>query len=438
MAAQQDRTDLAVLMAHIDEHYRARRPQPFRRGEDIVHIGTASYGAAEVGHVLKALLAGWISMGPETIEFERAFAAYVGTSAGIAVNSGSSANLIALAALLETGRLRRGQEVIAPGATFSTVLSPIIQLGLRPVIVDVDPLSYNVSAETVASGISGDTGAVIIVHTLGQPADLDPLLALARTRGLVVLEDCCEAHGSRYQGRVVGSAGDIATCSFYVAHNMTTGEGGMVLTSDPALETVARSLREFGRMRLDNPVRYSYNDGTLVNYDERYVFERLGYNMRMTDIAASFGIEQLRKLDAMNAQRIATSAYYSARLARYEEYLQLPTPPPGHVHSYYAYPVVVRRGAPFDRARLARFLESRRIETRALFGGSLVDQPAYRGLGLRTAGDLPTTCHLRDAAMLIGCHPRIGEAEREYVCDVFDEFFASGSRSQSLIAAAPE
>lgn len=424
MAAEENRTDLSALMALVDEHYRARRPRIFRPGEDVVHIGNASFDAEEVKHVLHALLAGWISMGPETLAFERTFAAYVGAGAGVAVNSGSSANLIALSALLETGRLRRGQEVIAPAATFTTVLSPIIQLGLRPVLVDVDPLSYNVSAEAIVPGISADVGAVMVVHTLGQPVELDPLAALTRSRGLVLFEDCCEAHGARYRGRVVGNVGDIATYSFYVAHNMTTGEGGMILTSDPVLEAVARSLREFGRMRLDHSVRYSYNDGTLVNYDERYVFERLGYNARMTDIAASLGIEQLRKLEAMNENRIATSAYYTERLRRYEEFLQLPTVPAGHVHSFYAYPIVVRRGAPFGRTDLARFLEARRIETRALFGGSLVDQPAYRDLGLRVVGDLPVTRHLRDAVVLIGCHPGIGAAEREYVCDVFEEFFA--------------
>lgn len=423
-----DERDLAALFALVDDHYRSRPPRAFRRGHDVVRIGNASFDSAEVKSVLRALLSGWISMGAQTRAFEREFAAYCGARAGIAVNSGSSANLIAFAALLETGRLRRGDAVIAPGATFTTVLSPLIQLGLRPVIVDVDPFSYNISAATIERGLADDVRAVMAVHTLGQPADLDPIRGLVASRGMVLVEDCCEAHGSRYKGRIVGAGGEIATCSFYVAHNMTTGEGGIILTGDEELEAVARSLREFGRLLAHSDVRYSYDDGVLVNYDERYVFERLGYNMRMTDIAAAFGIEQLRKLDAMNARRIDTAAYYADRLRRYAEHLQLPAVAPGDVHTFYAFPVVVRKGAPFDRASLARFLEDRKIETRGLFGGSLVDQPAYRDLRLSVADDLPVTRHLRDAALLIGCHPGVGAEERAYVADTFDEFFRALDR----------
>lgn len=415
---------VAELMELVDRHFAARPRPVFRPGIDAVPIGSAVYDADEVKHVLTSLLSGWISMGAETAAFERAFAAYVGCRAAIAVNSGSSANLVALSALLDAGRLRRGDEVVAPAATFTTVLSPILQVGLRPVLVDVEEDTYNIAPSAVAAALGPRVRAVLVVHTLGQAADMARIAELVHPHELVLFEDCCEAHGTRFRGRVVGSFGHIATSSFYVAHNMTTGEGGMILTDHPDLEESARSLREFGRLRDRSALPYSYNDGVLIDYDERYVFERLGYNVRMTDIAASFGIEQLRKLDAMNERRIATAAYYRERLRLHAEFLRLPTVLADTVHTYYAYPIVVRNGSPFTRAELGRFLEARRIETRALFGGSLIDQPAYRGQPIRVVGDLPASRLLRDDLLFIGCHPRIGADQRAYVCDTIDEFIA--------------
>jgi dTDP-4-amino-4,6-dideoxygalactose transaminase len=417
------RTDVDEVLAAIDGYFARRPPATFHPGVDQLPIGAPDYGPEEVKGVVEALLSGWISMGPRTKAFESAFAAYVGTRTAVAVNSGSSANLVAFQALIEVGRLRRGQEVIVPATTFTTVLSPIIQVGLRPVIVDVDPATFNIAPDQVAAAIGPNTGAVVMVHTLGAAADIHSLRSVAARHGLVLIEDCCEAHGTRYQGRIVGGFGDIATSSFYVAHNMTTGEGGMIMTNDLALERAARSLREFGRLSVEGSERYAYDDGVLVDYDERFVFERLGYNVRMTDLTASLGIEQLRKLEAMNEQRIRTADRLTKHLERYAGDLQLPTVPAGSVHTFYAYVVVLRSGGPTRRAELARFLEARRIETRALFAGSLADQPAYREIGLRVVGDLPVARHLRDSALMIGCHPGIRPEHIEYMCGAFDAYF---------------
>lgn len=407
----------------IRDAFARRAPEPFVSGKTTVTVGWASYGPEEVQRVLRVLLSGWISLGPECKAFEEAFARYVGVRHGIAVNSGSSANLLALTALVACGRLPAGSEVLIPSATFATVASPIIQAGLRPVFVDVDPLTYNISAAEVEKAIGPNTKAVMVVHTLGLAADLDAILAVAKRHNLLVIEDCCEAHGTLYKGRKTGSFGMIATFSFYVAHNMTTGEGGMIVTNDPELDETLRSLREFGRQRKPSEVPFSYDDGILKEFDSRYVFSRLGYNVRMTDPVAAFGLEQLKKLNAFNAQRIETAAYYTKHLEPFNAWLQTPTVPSGLVHTYYAYPLMVRSEAPFRRAELTRYLESRKVETRALFGGSLADQPAFRGLGLRVAGNLRVSRDIRDRCFFIGCHPRIGQAERAYTIQCFKEFF---------------
>ena len=404
-------------------YFEGHPPEPFVPGQTPVPVGWASYGPEEVQRVLRVLLSGWISSGPECREFEGAFARYIGVRHAVAVNSGSSANLVMMTALVESGRLPRGSEVIVPAATFATAVSPVLQAGLCPVFVDVEPRTYNISPQAIEQAIGPKTRAILVVHTLGLPAEMDAIMAIAGRHHLMVLEDCCEAHGTTYQDRRVGSFGSVATFSFYVAHNMTTGEGGMIVTSDPEMDAVLRSLREFGRLKQPASLPFSYRDGVLTDYDNRYVFERLGYNVRMTDTIAAFGIEQLKKLDTFNAQRIATANYYTDHLESFRDWIQTPTVPEGIVHTYYAYPVVVRQGAPYSRQQLARFLEERKIETRALFGGSLIDQPAFRRLGLRTIGELPVTRWLRDCCFFIGCHPGIGEAARAYVTQCFQEFF---------------
>lgn len=400
-----------------------RQPAPaFHPGRDRIGVGGVCFDEREVLRALRMLLSGRISQGPEVRAFEAAFAAYVGVAHGVAVNSGSSANLLALAALVEAGDVPRGAGVIVPAATFTTVLSPILQLGLTPVVVDVDPTTYNINPAEAARAVADDVRVLMPVHTLGCPAPMQELMALAARHGLRVVEDCCEAHGARLDDRAVGSYGDLATSSFFVAHNMTTGEGGMVLTPHAGYADLLRSLREFGRGFEATGERFSYSDEILTEYDERYVFYRLGFNLRMTDVAAALGLVQLEKLDAMNRRRLDTAHFYLAKLKQFDEFLQLPSLPAGCLHSFYAFPLVVRRGAPFSRAVLARYLEGRGIETRALFGGNLVDQPAYRRLPLRVVGDLPISRWLRDGALFIGCHPGIGDAERQYVVDAIAGF----------------
>ncbi len=404
--------------------YMAVKPRAFVPGVSQVSVGWPCYGSEEIISAVDSLLDLRITQGEKVATFERNYAAYVGTTHGVAVNSGSSANLIALAALVKAGRVKPGAEVIVPAATFTTVISPILQNGLVPVFVDVDEKTYNILPEAIEQAIGSKTGLIMPVHSLGCPADMEAIMAIARRNNLPVLEDCCEAHSARINGKMVGSFGALGTYSFFVAHNMTTGEGGMITTSDDELTALLRSMREFGRRRTHDTTlpRFSYSDTHLSNYDERYVFELIGYNVRMSDVHASLGIEQLKKLEGLNQRRLENVAYFNSRLARHGAYLQLPTVPEGMLHTFYGYTLFVRENAPFTRTQMVRFLEQHRIETRAFMGGNLAVQPAYRGEATRIAGKLTNTERIANSAFFIGCHPQIGADERQYAMDVFDEF----------------
>lgn len=413
-------TILSELDRAIDEWYASA-------GADVdtaVRLSSLAFDAREIRAALRTMLGGWISQGPVVREFESEFASYVGVKHGIAVNSGSSANLVALSALVTAGKLQPGDEVIVPATTFPTVASPVIQIGCVPVYVDVDLETYNLDPKAVQRAIGPRTRAIMAVHTLGYPAEVEQLRALADSRSLVLFEDCCEAHGSAIRGRRVGSFGQIATCSFFVAHNMTTGEGGMIMTDDADLATICRSLREFGRVDQRDVATARYvQDPELGEYDRRYVFERLGYNVRMTDIAASFGREQLRKLEQLNARRVSVARRYTEHLARYPE-LRLPKVVAGYDHTYYTYPVAVRVDASFGRAEIVRELESAGIETRPIFAGCLPDQPAFRGVPGRSAEPLRNSREIRDRAFFIGVHPGLTDSHVQRVLETFDGFFA--------------
>ena len=283
-----------------------------------INNGWPMFDEKEVLQALDALLNVRISQGAKVKKFEEMAARYVGTRYAIACNSGSSANLLALSALVASGKVAKGSEVIIAATTFATVASPIIQAGLVPVYVDVDKDSWNMDPLEVAKAVGPKTRVLMPVHTFGNPANMEALMRTARKHKLIVLEDCCEAHGAMIGKKKVGSMGDLSTLSFFVAHNITTGEGGMVFTNDPAMDALLRSLREFGRLsdEIMKNKRFSFPDKVLKGFDARYIFMRLGYNVRMTDITASLGIEQMKKLDGFNKKRLGIV----------KTYLQTPAP----------------------------------------------------------------------------------------------------------------
>lgn len=404
----------------VKEYFSHQVSRHFVPGKSKIGVGSPIYNEEEVTEVLNALLETQISQGKAVRTFEGLFATYTGVQHAVAVNSGSSANLIALTTFIENGDAKPGDEIIMPAATFSTVAFPAIQVGLVPVFVDVDADSYNIDANTIEKAVSSNTRLIMPVHSLGNPADMHEIQIIAKKHGLKILEDCCEAHGASINGRKVGSFGDLATLSFYVAHNITTGEGGMIFTNDRRYEHILRSVREFGRM--DQEGDRFVHVKHLGIYDKKYIFERLGYNVRMTDLQASFGIHQFRKLEQFNKKRVENVQFFIDEFRRYNHLIQLPAIRRGYQHTFYAFPIIVRNGAPFKRQHLIDFLEHHGIETRPFFAGCLPDQPALSGKAIRCAGELPVSRHLRDNAFFIGCHPDIGEQERQFVVDTFRSF----------------
>jgi CDP-6-deoxy-D-xylo-4-hexulose-3-dehydrase len=412
------------LYNKLEEYFRQtnpkeRHPSPFR-----VSVGGSFYDEKEVKAVLECYLKGWLSTQKKVVEFEKIFSDYIGTQYAVAVNSGTSANTLALNSLMEAGDLKRGDEVIVPATTFVTVATPIIQLGMVPVYVDVDANSLNINPKEIEKAINpGKTKAIMVVHTLGRPADMAKIMEIAKNCNLKVIEDCCEAHGAEFYGKKVGTFGDLATFSFYVAHNITTGEGGALLTNSDKYYQLVAELREFGRLKSYKGERFGYSDEKLKDYDERYVFQRIGYNFRMADAPAAFGIEQIKKLDALNEQRIRNAKFYIDNLDdKLRAIFQVSSLNDSAIFNvFYAFPLVIKRGLPVSRKKIVKYLESKGIETRALFCSSLPDQPCFKNVPGRTVGQLPVSRWLRDNAFFIGCHPGLNENDLRYVIEALKE-----------------
>ena len=420
--------DISALTRLVKEFYESKKHKDsFDVDDDLfqrVSLAEPVFNAAEATHAMTTILEGWISQGPRVRTFEASFAEYISVKHGVAVNSGSSANLVALECLRLVHSLQPGDEVIVPASTFATVAMPIIQIGLTPVYVDIARETLNISPTEIESAISDRTRVIMPVHTLGYPAEMNEIMSIAQRHHLLVLEDCCESHGSAIDGRKVGSYGDLATFSFFVAHNMTTGEGGMIVTSNEDYARMCRSLREFGRCDQEDIAESRYfNDGILEDYDKRYVFTQIGYNVRMTDICAAFGIEQLRKLPALNAQRQDHARYLRQHiLSNWSDLFECPGSASDYEHTYYTFPILLREQAAFSRREFTEHLEQHGVETRPLFGGCLPDQPAFRSAPGRSHGKLPTSRYIRDRALFVGVHPGLTRQHMEHVINTITNF----------------
>lgn len=414
---------LAEIGPILKKYYENLNNSKFIPGKSKVSIGWPIFDGSETLSVFSSLLDMQLSQGPKVVEFERNFAGYENVKFAVAVNSGSSANLLALATLIESNEIKPGDEVIIPAATFSTVASPIIQLGLIPVYVDVEIDTFNIDPKEIEKAITQRTKVIMPVHTLGNPANMPVIKEIANKNNLKLIEDFCESPGAVTGCRRVGSFADISTVSFFVAHNMTTGEGGMVFTSNPKYNKILRSLREFGRFNEEGVGRFDYKDEILGNYDSRYFFDRLGFNVRMMDTTAAIGIEQLKKLDDMNHTRIQISNQYKDCLEKYKKWVQIQKIPNESIHTYHGFPLAINKGAPFSRDEIVAFFEAQGIETRAFLGGCLPDQPAFRNKPHRVVGNLSVSRHLKDNAFFIGCHPALSTEAVNYVINTFQKFF---------------
>lgn len=422
------------ILADVTEYYhRAHLPKPFQPG-DKVHYAGRVFDEQELCQMVDAVLEFWITAGRYAQEFEGKLGAFLGVNQVIPVNSGSSANLVAISTLsspqLPYG-LRPGDEVITPAAAFPTTVAPIVQNQLVPVFVDCRLGDYNLDPDQVEAALSSRTRAIFFAHTLGNPAEMDRILALARKHDLMLIEDCCDALGSRYDGQMVGTFGRLATLSFYPAHHITMGEGGAVYTNSGRLARLARTIRDWGRdcfCGYESPPngkcgrRFRHIPG-LGHYDHRYLFTEIGYNLKITDVQAAMGVAQLDKLPDFIQARKRNFGFLYQNLQAYRDLVVLPSWSPRADPSWFAFPITVPDSAPFTRHDLTRFLESRQIETRVLFAGNILQQPGYREIAHRVAGDLPNTNQVMRGTLFVGVYPGMDQPRLSYLLEQFDTFF---------------
>ena len=388
---------------------------PFIPGKTRIPLNVPTYGSPEVIEALDSLMSTWVTMGKKVKAFEGMFASYIGQKHAVMVNSGSSANLLALSAL----NLQPGDEVITPALTWATTVFPIAQVGAIPVLVDVDRGTYNISPSAVEAAVTPRTRAIMPVHLLGNPCNMDAIMDIAKFHNLYVIEDCCEAHGAEYHGKKVGSFGDVATFSFFFSHHISTIEGGMLLTNNSIWDDQWRSMRAHGWIRdMSNRDEIAAANPDI---DPRFMFAYPGYNFRPTEIQGAFGIHQLPRLDELVGMRRQQARYFTYALSKYTDYLQLPVEAPNTKHSYFAYPVTVREGAPFTKKELVAFLEGKGLETRPIEGSNMAIQPAMKHLKFR-AGDLTNTEYIHANSFFFGLHQGLGMGQQSAIVSYLDEF----------------
>ena len=428
----------AELRAQISDlvreyHQEAFPAEEFVPGETPLRYAGRVFDDRELVHLVDSSLDFWLTAGRFAANFEKRFAQLFGLRHALLVNSGSSANLVALSCLtspkLGKRRLKPGDEVITVATGFPTTVNPIVQNGLVPVFVDVDIPTYNLDPSQLEAALSSKTRAVMAAHTLGNPFDLGAVKAFCDEHDLWLVEDCCDAVGSTYEGRNVGTFGDLATVSFYPAHHMTMGEGGCVLTNKGKIKVLAESFRDWGRDCWCEPgqentcgKRFDHQMGELPHgYDHKYIYSHVGYNLKLSDMQAAIGVAQLDKIDDFVAARKANFATLHEGLRDLEEHLILPEATAGSDPSWFGFPVAVRPEAPFSRDDLLRLLEERKVATRLLFGGNLVRQPAYRDIEHRRIGDLARADYVMDNTFWVGVYPGLDEERLAYMLEAFHD-----------------
>ncbi|MGD0797216.1 MAG: lipopolysaccharide biosynthesis protein RfbH [Acidobacteriaceae bacterium] len=417
------------------EYHAARFPEgEFVPGTSKVPVSGKVIAADDICSVMDSALDGWFTTGRFAKEFERRLAAFVGVRSASLVNSGSSANLVALSALtspkLGARALRPGDEVLTVAAGFPTTVNPIFQNRLVPVFVDVTLPTYEIDVSKLEAAYSPKMKAVMIAHTLGNAFDLDAVTAFCRAHKLWLIEDCCDALGSTYKGRKVGTFGDIATVSFYPAHHITTGEGGAVMTDKPILQVLIDSFRDWGRdcwcePGMDNTCgkRFDWQLGTLpCGYDHKYTYSHVGYNLKATDMQGALGLSQIAKLPHFIERRKENFTYLKASLRPLEESLILPEATDHSDPSWFGFPIGVKQGAPFTRDQLTRALEAQKIGTRLLFAGNLLRQPAYQGWEHRVVGELTNTDFVMNQVFWIGVFPGLTKEMLDFVVKTATDF----------------
>lgn len=425
----------ALVSQYAEEKYKTK---DFIPGQTVIPPAGKVIGELELQYMVEASLDGWLTTGRFNDKFEKELAAYLGVKHLITVNSGSSANLVAFSALtspkLGDRAVKAGDEVISVAAGFPTTINPIIQFGAIPVFLDVDIPTYNIDVTKLEQAVSPKTKAVFIAHTLGNPYDLKAIRAFCDSHKLWLIEDCCDALGSRYDGKLVGTFGDIATVSFYPAHHITMGEGGAVFTNNDQLKTIAESFRDWGRDCYCQPgcdntcgKRYCQQLGQLpAGYDHKYTYSHLGYNLKITDMQAACGLAQLARLDDFVQKRKDNFNYLKTKLQECSEFLILPEATPNSEPSWFGFPITIKETAGFTRGELLTYLDDNKVGTRLLFAGNVTKQPYMQGRNFRTIGELTNSDRIMNQTFWVGIYPGLTEQMLDYTAEIIGQFCGVG------------
>jgi CDP-4-dehydro-6-deoxyglucose reductase, E1 len=414
-------------------------PEPFKAGEDSVPVSGKVLTSEDFSALVDSSLDGWLTAGRFTADFERQLAQFVGARSALFVNSGSSANLVALSGLtskkLGDRALKPGDEVLTVAMGFPTTVNPIIQNGLKPVVVDVDLDTLDANAERLEEAISPKTKAIMMAHTLGNPFDLDTVQRLCKENNLWLIEDSCDALGSTYRGQRTGSFGDTATLSFYPAHHITTGEGGAVFIKSPLVKKQVESFRDWGRdcyceTGKDNTCakRYGWQLGDLPQgYDHKYTYSHIGYNLKATDMQAALGLTQLAKLELFIQKRKENYEYLRLHLSALDG-ISIATATEHSEPSWFGCPITLDPSHPVNREDLLRFLDSRKIGTRLVFAGNITKQPAYKDIDFRIVGDLTNTDIVMTRSFWVGVYPGLTKQMLDYVISSISDFMTGRAK----------
>ena len=423
------------ILKRVKTYYISKKTdEKFIQGKTVIPYAGRVYDEKELINLVDASLDFWLTAGRYASRFEKEFADFLGVNHCLLTNSGSSANLLAISALtspeLGEKQLKPDDEVITVAAGFPTTVNPIIQNNLIPVFIDVNLGTYNIQYDKIEDAISDKTKATFIAHTMGNPFNLDAVMEIAEKHNLWLIEDNCDALGSKYNGKYTGTFGHIATFSFYPAHHITMGEGGALVTNNTQLKRLIESFRDWGRdcwckPGCDNSCgkRFGWQLGELpYGYDQKYIYSHIGYNLKVTDMQAAVGVEQLKKLPSFIDARKRNFKLLYDGLKKYEKYFILPEVEKEADPSWFGFLLTVREGAGFTKTDIVKYLEDNKIATRMLFAGNITRHPSFKNVNYRIYGDLANTDHIMQDTFWIGVYPGLTSEMIIYILNSFEEF----------------